>query len=71
MIQGRPRASLPLQILIYFDQLYCIFYFLIAFVLYIYKAYTLTYPRNAIGAEIVGVLFFAFYQYLRLMVGEG
>ena len=71
MLQARPRASLPLQVMIYFDQLYCIFYFIIAFILYIYKGYTLTYPRNAIGAEIVGVFFFAFYQYIRLFVGSG
>lgn len=70
MIQGKSRASLPLQILLYFDQLYCLFYFIIAFVLYIYKGYTLTYPRSAIGAEIVGVLFFAIYQYLRVLLGN-
>mmetsp|Transcript_13725 Transcript_13725/g.25888 ORF Transcript_13725/g.25888 Transcript_13725/m.25888 type:complete len:105 (+) Transcript_13725:2140-2454(+) len=65
-----PVSVLPLQILIYFDNLYSCIYFLIELALFIYKGYTLTYPPNSIGPEIVCMFFFIALQYLRLFIGS-
>mmetsp|Transcript_13727 Transcript_13727/g.25894 ORF Transcript_13727/g.25894 Transcript_13727/m.25894 type:complete len:110 (+) Transcript_13727:2140-2469(+) len=65
-----PVSVLPLQILIYFDNLYSCIYFLIELALFIYKGYTLTYPPNSIGPEIVCMFFFIALQYLRLFIGK-
>lgn len=65
-----PVSVLPLQILIYFDNLYSCIYFLIELSLFIYKGYTLTYPPNSVGPEIVCMFFFIALQYLRLFIGN-
>lgn len=70
MLQERPRASLPLQILLFLDERYLLFHFLVALMLFVYKGSTLKYHGNTLGAEIAGVFFFAAYQFSRLFLGE-
>lgn len=70
MLQERPRASLPLQILIFLDERYLLFHFLVALMLFVYKGSTLKYHGTTLGAEITGVFLYAVYQFSRLFLGS-
>jgi len=70
MLQGQPISSLPLQIMIYFDTLYSWVYLVLSLGLFFYKGYTLTYPPNALGPEVVGLIFFIILQLFRLFIGS-
>lgn len=70
MLQERPRASLPLQILLFLDERYLLFHFLVALMLFVYKGSTLQYHGTTLGAEIAGVFFYAAYQFSRLFLGR-
>ena len=69
MIQSKPASSLSLEVILYFDQIYSVVYFVSAIGLYIYKGYKLTYPSNSIGPEVGALLLFLILHFFRLFIG--
>ena len=60
------KASLYLQILIYFERIYVFIFFFFEIILYILKSMFLVYPPGYIGTEIVGLFFITILQYVKL-----
>ena len=60
------RASIFLQILIYFERIYAALFFIFELILYIFKANVLVYPPGYLGSEIVGIFFLLILQYVKL-----
>lgn len=67
---GQPVSIGLFQTLLYFDNLYSGWYFIIATMIYIYKGSVLVYPYNTIAPEFAGLCFFAILQYFRIFVGS-
>lgn len=62
----KPRSSLPLLIIQYFNLLYSVFFLVCVIILFIYKGMTLPYPPGSIGPEVAGFIFFMVIQFYRL-----
>ncbi len=60
------KASLALQIFIYFERIYAVIFFFFEIIMYIFKANVLVYPPGILGAEIVGIFFILILQYVKL-----
>ena len=60
------KASLALQILIYFERIFIVIFFFFELILYIFKANVLVYPPHNLGPEIVGLFFLLILQYVKL-----
>ena len=60
------KASLNLQIFIYFERIYIVIFFFFEIILYVFKANVLVYPPNNLGPEIVGLFFLLILQYVKL-----
>jgi transmembrane protein 216 len=69
-MQGRPMSSLPLQIIMYFDNIYTAIYWVLEILVYVYKGSNFLYPPHALGSEITAVSFLALLQYFRLFTGN-
>ncbi len=69
-MQGRPMSSLPLQIVMYFDNIYTAIYWVLEILIYVYKGSNFLYPPHALGSEITAVSFLALLQYFRLFTGN-
>ena len=60
------KASLGLQMSIYFDRIYSVIFFFSEIIIYIFKANFLVYPRGYLAPDIVGLFFFLILQYVKL-----
>ena len=60
------KASLYLQMLIYFERIYAVVFFFFEIILYIFKSMFLVYPPGNIATEIVGLFFMVLLQYVKL-----
>lgn len=69
MIIGKPIALLPLQIVLYIDNLYSWVYLLLELALFIYRGYTLNYSIVTIAFEVLGVFLLFLTQMFRLYLG--
>ena len=66
------------QVVDYFDFYYSVCYFILTFLIYLYKsitssnsiAYELVYPRDVIGMEITLLCFLAMIQFARIYIGS-
>ena len=67
---GDVKASLPLQISLFFHGLYAIALIPMTLLMYIYKAIMLPYPPNALGLEVTFVFVYALLEWVRLRLGE-
>ena len=52
--------------IIYFERIYVVIFFLFEIILYIFKANVLVYPPGDLGAEIAGLFFLLILQYVKL-----
>ncbi len=68
---GDIKASLPLQMCLYFHGYYACALVPATLLLYIYKAIMLPYPPNSIGLEVTFVFVYALLEWARLRIGEG
>lgn len=55
-----PLSSLNFEIMLYIDYLYTFIYEIFSIGFFLYKAYSLTYPSNSLGPEVVGTFLFMF-----------
>ena len=62
------NTSLSLQIFIYYDALYSLFYFICQLLLFIYKGFVFPYPPQSIGPEFIGFVFSIIIQVYRLIL---
>lgn len=69
MLPTRSSCSLPLQIILYIEQVYSYAYFLIEAFLYIFRGYFLSYPPSSINMELAGLFFFGIIQFIRIFIG--
>ena len=63
-------SSLPLQMLLFFNQWYTYLFTLANIIVYIYKAQVLPYPPNTFGWEIVILLLLFIAENLRLFLAS-
>jgi hypothetical protein len=70
MYIGKPSSSLPLQIILYIEEVYSWVYFLLEAFLYIFRGQFLVYPPNALNMELAGLFFFGVVQLIRVFLGE-
>ena len=54
----------------YFDKIYVILYIISSSLLYVFKGYILPYPPGSVGPEVVGLVFFTIWQFIRLQLGK-
>jgi hypothetical protein len=59
------HSSLPLQLLVYFNWHYTVFFFLINICLFTYKAVRLYYPSSYLGWDIVTIFLYLFVDLTR------
>ncbi|KAI9197283.1 uncharacterized protein BJ171DRAFT_585795 [Polychytrium aggregatum] len=64
------HSSLPLQIAIYFNQIFAIVYLVVALGFQIYKGYRLPYPSSVLGLEIFGLFALTGLELARLSFGS-
>lgn len=65
------RASLSLQMSLYFGGAYAVGLFILTLLMFVYKAVMLPYPQNAIGLEVAFVFFYGLLDASRVRLGEG
>ena len=65
----KPRSSLSLQIMLFFDWYFSVFYFAVTIILLIYKAYELPYPSPVWELEFVLILLFFGMQMFKIDLG--
>eukprot|EP00128_Syssomonas_multiformis_P017357 Colp12_sorted_trinity150504_noHs@13357 len=76
MVAPRPRqgritlSSLPLQILLYLNGWYYVFWWICEILLFVYKGSILLYPPHALGAEIFLLFVFAAVEKCRTFLGS-
>ena len=66
----KPRSSLTLQILLYFDWYFSIFFFIVTIILLFYKTYGLPYPSSVWELEFVLLLLFWAWQMIKIDLGS-
>ena len=66
----KPRSSLTLQIMLFFDWYFTIFYFVVTIILLIYKAYELPYPSPVWELEFIMLLLFFGWQLIKIDLGN-
>ena len=66
----RILASLPLQMLIYFNTWFVGVYFIASLLLFIYKSYTFPYPESALGWEIAMLFLYVFVEMARIFLAS-
>ena len=64
-------SSLPLQMLIYFNWHFIVFYFFINLALFTFKAARYYYPGSYLGWDIVIIFLYALVEGTRLLLGKG
>mmetsp|Transcript_23018 Transcript_23018/g.46522 ORF Transcript_23018/g.46522 Transcript_23018/m.46522 type:complete len:145 (+) Transcript_23018:220-654(+) len=64
------KASLPLQILIFFNGCYDFLFFVATLAIFIWKGVELPYPRARYGPEIVLVFAYMLVEIMRLFLGS-
>jgi transmembrane protein 216 len=70
MYTGKPSSSLPLQIVLYIEQVYSWVYFLLEGLLYVFRGQFLAYPTHALNLELAGLFFFGVVQLTRVFLGS-
>ena len=65
----KPRSSLSLQILLYFDWYFSVFYGVFMIILLIYKSYELPYPTAVWELEFTFLLIFWCWQMVKIFLG--
>lgn len=63
-------SSLPLQILLFFNQWFSLAWFMINFALYVYKGFHFHFPYAAFEWELAMLLLMAFIENSRLMLAS-
>lgn len=63
-------SSLPLQMLIYFNWHFIVFYFFINLALFTFKAARYYYPGSYLGWDIVIIFLYALVEGTRLLLGK-
>jgi len=66
----KPRSSLTLQILLFFDWYFSVFYFIVTIILLIYKTYQLPYPSAVWELEFVMLWLFYAWQLIKIDLGS-
>ncbi|CAI2382782.1 unnamed protein product [Moneuplotes crassus] len=66
----KPRSSLALQILLYFDYFFSIFYGIVTLVLLIYKSFELIYPSSVFELEVTFLILFWIWQLIKIFLGS-
>ena len=66
----KPRSSLPLQILLYFDWYFSVFFGIVTIILLFYKTYGLPYPSAVWELEFVFLLLFWAWQMIKIFLGS-
>jgi hypothetical protein len=66
----RVLASLPLQMLVYFNMWFVALYFVASLLLFIYKGFTFPYPESALAWEVTMLFLYAFVEAARLFLGK-
>lgn len=69
LLQSKSGCSLPLQIILYVEEVYSWVYFLLEMFLYIIRGSFLSYPPDALNLELAGLFFFAVVQIIRVFIG--
>ena len=69
MFTGKSGCSLPLQIILYVEEVYSWIYFLLEIMLYIFRGHYLVYPPSSISLELAGLFFFGVVQMFRIKIG--
>lgn len=59
-------SSLPLQILIHFNYIYAVLFFVIGILVYIYKGLEFLYATNVLGTEIFFLFVYLALEFIRL-----
>jgi hypothetical protein len=62
-------SSLPLQVLMYFNAWYAFIFYILNYVLFIYKSLALPYPQNYLGGEVAGIVLMMLLEMTRLPLG--
>ncbi|CAG9318322.1 unnamed protein product [Blepharisma stoltei] len=70
MLKSKPNSSLPLQVLIFLDEYYTWFWFLISLSMFVIKGYSLEYPKYTVGGEVAGIFLVTAVQQYRLFLGS-
>ncbi|OMJ77207.1 hypothetical protein SteCoe_23242 [Stentor coeruleus] len=70
MLQSKSGCSLPLQIILYVEEVYSWVYFLLEMFLYIIRGSFLSYPPSSLNIELAGLFFFAVVQIIRVFIGS-
>ena len=63
-------SSLPLQVLLDFNYWYCYIYYVLNYILYIYKSLILPYPQSYLGGEVAGIVLMMLLECCRIAVGN-
>ena len=66
----KPRSSLALQILLYFDWYFSVFYGIITIILLVYKSFQLPYPASVFQLEFIFLLLFLSWQMIKIFLGS-
>ena len=66
----KPKSSLPLQILLYFDWYFWVFYGVFTIILLIYKSYELPYPNHVFLLEFFFLLIFWAWLMMKIFLGS-
>eukprot|EP01025_Chloroclados_australasicus_P016785 TRINITY_DN18549_c2_g1_i2.p2 TRINITY_DN18549_c2_g1~~TRINITY_DN18549_c2_g1_i2.p2 ORF type:complete len:159 (-),score=1.99 TRINITY_DN18549_c2_g1_i2:438-914(-) len=64
------KTSLPLQVSLYFGQLFDVLFWLLLTTTFVYKGWKLPYPQNTFGAEFASVILFLVVDLARLWLGS-
>ena len=65
------QSSLSLQILIFFNYHFSVFFFLMNICLFTYKAINFYYPRSFLGWDLFTLFCYLLIDEVRLMLGKG
>ena len=63
-------SSIPLQVLIYFNSWYALLYYVLNFILFIYKSLALPYPGSYLAGEVIGLVLMLLVDLMRLPLGN-
>lgn len=70
MQTGKPASTLPLQVILYIEEVYSWVYFLLEGFLFIFRGNFLNYPPSALNMELAGLFFFGVVQLIRVFLGK-
>lgn len=70
MLRSKPNSSLSFQITMFCDNYYSWIWFALSLAIFVFKGYSMIYPRLYLGGEIAGIFLVILVQHTRLYLGD-